>query len=169
MHNVKIAAAVTAAIAAASSAHAAVPSVSQCATPGASLYVAGSSAAQNAFGQALGTNLFGNTANLLTISGTNGNFKAFCGTAVSGNTASITANTIVTVYYRGEGGSVVGALPIVSGKAIKQLDLSSTLCQVTNPTVNGTSVTVGTTDGWTGCVSTHAVEMGVTDVEPTAF
>ena len=61
--------------------------------------------------------------------------------------------TIVTVYYRGEGGSVVGALPIVSGKAIKFLDINGAGCTVAAPGVTGTSATVGTTDGWGGCVT----------------
>jgi hypothetical protein len=168
MNNLKVAAAVALAIGSVSAAHAN-PTAAQCAAPGASLFVAGSSAAQNAFSNALATDLFGGSANLNTYSGTNGNFKAYCGSAVAGNTAGIAANTVVTVHYRAEGGSVVGALPVVSGKAIKFLDLSNAACQVASPVVNGTSATVGTTDGWTGCLTTHQVEMGVTDLEPAQF
>jgi hypothetical protein len=169
MNNLKVAAAVALAIGSVSAAHAATPTAAQCGAPGASLFVAGSSAAQNAFSNALATDLFGGTANLSTFSGTNGNFKAYCGFAATGNTAGITANTVVTVHYRAEGGSVVGALPIVSGKSIKFLDLTQAACQIAAPVVNGTSATVGTTDGWTGCLTSHAVEMGVTDLEPTVF
>jgi hypothetical protein len=168
MNNLKVAAAVALAIGSVSAAHAN-PTAAQCGAPGALLYVAGSSAAQAAFSTALATDLFGGTANLNTFSGTNGNFKAYCGSAVSGNTAGITAGTVVTVHYRAEGGSVVGALPIVSGRPIKFLDLTNAACQIASPVVNGTSATVGTTDGWTGCLTTHAVEMGVTDLEPTVF
>jgi hypothetical protein len=168
MNNLKIAAAVALAIGSVS-AHAATPTAAQCGAPGASLYVAGSSAAQNAFSNALATDLFGGTANLGTYSGTNGNFKAYCGFAAAGNTAGIAANTVVNVHYRGEGGSVTGALPVVSGKPIKFLDLTNSACQIASPVVNGTSATVGTTDGWTGCLTSHAVEMGVTDLEPAQF
>jgi PBP superfamily domain len=63
----------------------------------------------------------------------------------------------------------VGALPIVSGKVIKFLDLAGAGCGVAAPSASGLSANVGRTDGWTGCVTTHAVEMGVTDLEPTVF
>lgn len=169
MNNLKVAAAVALAIGSVTAAHAN-PTAAQCGAPGASLYVAGSSAAQNAFSNALATDLFGGTANLNTYASTNGNFKAYCGSAVAGNTAGVTAGTVVTVHYRAEGGSVVGALPVVAGNPpIKFLDLTNAACQIAAPVVNGTSATVGTTDGWTGCVTQHAVEMGVTDLEPTVF
>jgi hypothetical protein len=99
----------------------------------------------------------------------NGNFKAYCGFAKAGNGAGITAGAVTNVYYRAEGGSVIGALPLVQNKALKFLDLTPGACQVTNPSVTGLSVNVGTTDGWTGCVTNHVVEMGITDLEPTAF
>jgi hypothetical protein len=165
--NLKIAAAVALAIGGQQLAQAA-PTVSQCATAGATLYVAGSSAAQPSFATALAADLF-DAGGETVISGSAGNFKAYCGAAKTGNGAGITAGTITTVYYRGEGGSVVGALPIVSGKAIKMLDLSPASCQVASPSITGTSASVGTTDGWTGCVTNHVVEMGVTDLEPTVF
>jgi hypothetical protein len=168
MRNLKIAAAVALAIGGISAAHAN-PTGAQCGAPNNGLFVAGSSAAQNAFANALATDLFGGAANENTYAGTNGNFKAYCGFAAAGNTAGIPAGNIVTVHYRAEGGSVVGALPIVSGKPIKFLNLATAACQVAAPVVNGTSATVGTTDGWTGCVTSHAVEMGITDLEPTAF
>jgi ABC-type phosphate transport system substrate-binding protein len=170
MNNVKIAAAVALALGGYSSAHAAPATPAQCAAPNDSIYVAGSSAAQPAFPVALAADLFdANGVTTISATGGNGNFKAYCGFAKAGNAAGLATNDIVTVYYRAEGGSVVGALPIVSGKAIKQLDLTLPGCAVAGPVVNGTSLTVGTTDGWTGCVSAHKVEMGVTDLEPTVF
>jgi hypothetical protein len=165
--NLKIAAAVAVAIAGHSVAEAS-PTVAACAGAGAKLYVAGSSAAQPSFATALANDLFDSTGET-TISATNGNFKAYCGVAKAGNGAGIATGTITTVYYRGEGGSVVGALPVVSGKSIKMLDISTAACQVAAPATTGTSLSVGTTDGWGGCVTTHAVEMGVTDLEPTVF
>jgi ABC-type phosphate transport system substrate-binding protein len=165
--NLKIAAAVAVAIGGHSAAQAA-PTVAQCAAATAKLYVAGSSAAQPSFATALANDLF-DAGGETTISATNGNFKAYCGAAKAGNGAGVATGAIATVYYRGEGGSVVGALPIVSGKPVKMLDISPTGCQIAAPVTTGTSATVGTTDGWGGCVTTHAVEMGVTDLEPTVF
>ena len=165
--NLKIAAAVAVAIGGHSLAEAS-PTVAACAGATAKLYIAGSSAAQPAFATALANDLF-DAGGETVISGSAGNFKAYCGAAKAGNGAGIATGTITTIYYRGEGGSVVGALPIVSGKAIKMLDISSAGCQVSSPAIGGTSATVGTTDGWTGCVSNHVVEMGITDLEPTVF
>lgn len=165
--NLKVAAAVAVAIGGHSLAQAAAPTVPQCAAATSTLYVAGSSAAQPSFATALANDLFDSNGETV-ISATNGNFKAYCGFAKAGNGAGVATGTIATVYYRGEGGSVVGALPIVSGKPIKMLNLAGT-CAVAAPVTTGTSATVGTTDGWGGCVTNHAVEMGVTDLEPTVF
>jgi ABC-type phosphate transport system substrate-binding protein len=175
MNNLKVAAAVALALGgtAATQAAFAAPTAAQCAAPAASLYVAGSSAAQPTFAVALANDLFDATGETViaapAVAGSfNGNFKAYCGFAKAGNGAGVATGAVATVYYRGEGGSVVGALPIATGKSIKFLDLSGT-CAVTNPTVVGLSANVGTTDGWSGCVTTHAVEMGITDIEPGQF
>jgi ABC-type phosphate transport system substrate-binding protein len=165
--NLKVAAAVAVALGGHSFAEAA-QTPAACAAATAKLYIAGSSAAQPAFATALATDLF-DAGGETTMSATNGNFKAYCGAAKAGNAAGLATGTIVTVYYRGEGGSVVGALPIVSGKPIKFLDLSGTGCAIAAPATTGSSATVGTTDGWGGCVTSHTVEMGITDLEPTVF
>jgi ABC-type phosphate transport system substrate-binding protein len=176
MNNLKVAAAVALALGGSTAAQSALasPTAAQCAAATSTLYIAGSSAAQPSFATALANDLFDSNGETTiaapAVAGSaNGNFKAYCGAAKTGNGAGITAGTIVTVYYRGEGGSVVGALPVFSGKKIKFLDLTGTGCAVTNPSVTGLSVNVGTTDGWSGCVTTHAVEMGVTDLEPGQF
>jgi len=174
MRNLKIAAAVTLALGSITVAHAAGPTPTQCASATALLYVAGSSAAQPSFATALANDLFDTNGETVisapAVTGSaNGNFRAYCGFAKAGNGASIATGAVTLVHYRAEGGSVVGALPLASKKNIKFLDLSQASCQVTNPSVVGLSVNVGTTDGWTGCVTTHAVELGVTDVEPGQF
>jgi ABC-type phosphate transport system substrate-binding protein len=169
--NTKIATAVALALGGGITAAQAAPATpAQCAAAFNYLYVAGSSAAQPAFASALANDLFDSNGET-TISATvgNGNFKAYCGFAKAGNGAGVPTGSVVTLYYRAEGGSVTGALPIASGQPIKQLDLTPSACQVAGPVVNGTSASVGTTDGWTGCVSNHAVEMGVTDVDPPQF
>jgi hypothetical protein len=161
-NNLLIAAAVSAALGgAATAAHA-----DSCSAPTYALYVAGSSAAKASFQTALANDLFSSET---SYSSTNGDFEAFCGPAKSGNGAGLTAGSTAIVFYRAEGGSVVGALPIITGKPMHFLDLTGTGCNVTSPTVNGSSATVGTTDGWSGCVTTHGVEMGVTDLEPSVF
>ena len=175
--NLKIAAAVAVAMGGHSLAQAAAPTPTDCASNTATtIYIAGSSAAQPAFATALANDLFDSNGEL-TISGSAGNFKAYCGFAKAGNGAGITTGATVVAYYRGEGGSVVGALPIAGNATtdhnnnvpIKFLDLKAPGCTVTAPGITGTSATVGTTDGWTGCVTTHVVEMGITDLEPTIF
>jgi hypothetical protein len=179
MNNRKLAIAIAMTLggaAASQSSFAAGPTPAQCAhgSAAAELYVGGSSAAQAAFATALAADLF-DTNGETTISApavagsANGNFKSYCGFAKAGNGAGVATGAVTNVYYRAEGGSVIGALPLVQNKLIKFLDLTPSSCQVTNPSVVGLSANVGTTDGWTGCVTNHAVEMGITDVEPTAF
>jgi hypothetical protein len=164
MNNLTVAAAVALALGAASAAQAA----GTCASPDFALYVAGSSAAKPAFQVALAADLFSSES---SFSSTNGDFEAFCGpiSATGATKTGLTAGSIATVYYRAEGGSVVGALPIVSGNAVNFLDLAGTGCAVTNPVTTGTSAANGTTDTWGGCVTTHGVELGVTDLEPSVF
>src|ERR1700722_512655 len=164
MNNLTIAAAVALALGGATAAQA---QSTGCASgvPDYALYVAGSSAAKASFQTALAADLFTSET---SYSSTSGDFEAFCGPiSAKGSTATgLTAGSIATVYYRAEGGSVVGALPIVSGKAMNFLDLSGTNGGVacsTTPTVTGSSSANGTTDSWTGCVTTHGVELGITD------
>ena len=167
-----IAAAVAAAFA--SSYADAIPTLTQAASPAASLVIAGSSAAQSGLFSAIEADLCGGAANALVVKSAGGsaNFLAVScalSTAVGG-TPGIPANSIITVYYRTEGGSVVGALPVVSGKQIKRLNLADTSCSAVGNTgtcsISGTTSTSGTVDSWTGAVTEDTVQLGVTDVEP---
>jgi hypothetical protein len=164
MNNLTIAAAVAVALGAASAAQAA----GTCAAPDYALYVAGSSAAKPAFQTALANDLFSSES---SYSSTNGDFEAFCGpiSSTGATKTGLTSGSVAIIFYRAEGGSVVGALPIVSGNAVKFLDLSGSGCNVTNPTTTGSSSANGTTDTWGGCVTSHGVELGVTDLEPSVF
>ncbi len=165
--NTKIAAAVALALGGVSAAQAVTtPTLAQCRSPNDTLFVAGSSAAQNAFGAALNTDAFGSSE--VTYSASNGNFKAYCG--ISANASFAPTGDVVVVHYRAEGGSVVGALPLSAQKTIKFLDLTNTTGVTgTSITTTGTSGTVGTTDGWGGPLTEHLVEVGITDVEPGQF
>src|SRR5580698_1081228 len=139
-----------------------------------SLYIAGSSAAKKAVLGALETNLCGGVANALVVSSVgNTNFGAVSCTPANG-VAGADGNTYYTVYYRFEGGSVTGALPLVNNDLVQTLDLSQTSfisCTggTCNATVNGSSSANGTTDSFTGAVSQKNVQLGIMDVEPAAL
>jgi hypothetical protein len=175
--SMQIAVAVAAALGASGAAFATPPTLAQAASAPVTLYVAGSSAAKNGIINALQLNLCGGTANALTISSGNTNTNFFAvSCAVASSTGLSFAGQIATVYYRDEGGSVVGALPIVSKQPINQLNLSdttnvpcptgSTACTAT---VGGSSASNGTTDTFSGAVVKKAVQLGITDLEPAVF
>jgi hypothetical protein len=210
MRNFKIDAAVGAALGlgaliAAPLAHAQTPSIAQCAgyeaiatTP--KLYMGGSSAAQTGFFTNLATAVYGGFGNMLLFNGTNStgnsvtNFQAYCGSAISGNPLNLPVGPAL-IYYRAEGGSVTGALPIAAGSnpptntvgvgttyKLQELSIqsvnSNSLCgAVTAATgsapaevtcsIAGASSTNGTNDsfGPAGLQSTY-IDIGITDVEP---
>jgi hypothetical protein len=179
--SVQIAVAVAAALGAASGAAlAAPPTLAQAAAAPVTLYIAGSSAAKAGILSAIQTNLCGNTTtvtNSLTFSSqSNTNFFAVS-CVIASSTGLSEAGQIATVYYRDEGGSVVGALPIITGKTINTLNLSDTTnvgsCPTNSttcsPTVTGTSANNGVTDSFGGAVVKKAVQLGVTDLEPAVF
>ncbi len=156
-------------------ANAAPPSLAQAASPNYSLVMAGSSAAQTSVQNAFQTDVCGGAANTLVVKGTDANFVAYsCAASASSpgvTVGGITAGQIVTVYYRSEGGSVVGALPIANNKMVKRLNLSDTSCSASGAvgtcTVTGVTVTNGPHDSWGGAVTQDWVQLGVTDVEPS--
>ena len=148
------------------------PTISQAASATVQLYVAGSSAAKNAVVAALQGGMCNGSSNALTISSTsNKNFLAVSCAPASG-TAGADGNTYFTVYYRTEGGSVVGALPIANNDQIKQLDLtgvSGCAANTCTPTVSGTSSANGIDDSFGGPVVNKDVQLGIMDVEPGAL
>jgi hypothetical protein len=181
--NTKLAAAIAAVLASAGSGYAvaAVPTLAQANSAPVQLIMAGSSAAKPAVLSALQNTLCGGASNALTIlSAANTNFLAVsCFPTSTTGLAFANGTTGVTVKYRFEGGSVTGALPIVSGKTISTLDLGSaagnyspascasvSLCTAT---VTGTSGNNGIDDSFTGAVTKAAVQFGITDVEPGAL
>jgi hypothetical protein len=162
--NLEVVAAVTIALGAHSFAHAALPTLAQCAASPQRLYIAGSPIAQPYFQNP--NDLFDPTVGVRPYSATQGDFKAYCGVARVGNGGGIPAGTVVVIYYRGEAGSVAGLLPIVNGKPINMLDITTPACQIANPVTNGVP---NPKDTWAGCVTMHSVDMGITQLEPTAF
>ena len=125
-HNLIIAAAVTTAVAGASGyAVAAPPTLAQAASPAVSLFMSGSSAAKPAVVSTVQNSVCSGAANALTITSTpNTNFLAISCTA-SANVSGLTGS-IVTVWYRFEGGSVTAAIPIATGKPIAQASTTET-------------------------------------------
>jgi hypothetical protein len=157
-------------------AYAAQPTLAQIEASTNNIFIAGSSAAKNAILGALVTNVCGGAANAFQFNSSgNGNFFAVsCVPVAAANAANPTA--VYNMFYRDEGGSVVGMLPIVNSKSINQLSLvAGTIggCAASpcNIPVTGTSSTNGVTDtfGPAGTVAPAPVDIGVADVEPAAL
>jgi hypothetical protein len=175
IRNVKIAAAVAAVLASGGAFAAAGPSPASAAAPNVTLYVAGSSAAKNAVLGALETNLCAGTFSEFDSTG-NTNFFAVSCIPASGTVTGANGSNIFTIWYRDEGGSVVGALPLVSGSQINQLSLAGAASAGAKGTgslytvaVTGASATNGIDDSFAGGVFKAPVHLGITDVEPGAL
>jgi hypothetical protein len=168
--NTKIAAAI-AAVLASGSALAGQPTPASAAAPTVGLYVAGSSAAKNAILGALESGICGGSYSLFSSTGNTNFFAVSCTPAASTGLPSANGSNIFTIWYRDEGGSVVGALPLVSGSSINQLSLSGASGSGGSYTVavGGASATNGIDDSFTGGVSPQPVQLGITDVEPGAL
>jgi hypothetical protein len=169
-----IAAAVAAAVGASyANAATTVPTITSAASPSASLVMAGSSAAESSVANALATDLCGGSGNMLTVQSAGGskNFYAFSCYSTPTNITGVPSNTLTTVYYRTEGGSVVGALPLIPpGHNVLRLNLSNSSCSSSGNsgtcTVTGVTSVNGTNDSWSGAVVEGSIDLGVTDVEP---
>jgi hypothetical protein len=170
--NLKIAAAVAAALGSNGVALAAPPTISDIngVASANTIYIAGSSAIKNALTASILTNFCGGAGNatVVTSNGTNTNFLGIACTPAAGQASN---TGIYAVWLRYEGGSVTGVLPIVNGKSVNQID-GPTL--TANPiTVNGSSGTNGVTDSFSvsagGSLTRHPVDLGIADVEPKAL
>jgi hypothetical protein len=163
-----------------------VPTLAQAAAPVASLVIAGSSAAGPGVETAVERDLCGGSGNFpgagttLAISSNGGstNFLAYSCTTTR-VVGGIASGSVITVYYRAEGGSVVGALPVIANTSVKRLLIQSTgtICSTAGTTdftgasvahcsVTGATSLVGTSDGWGGSITEDNVQLGITDVEP---
>src|SRR5277367_6665809 len=145
-------AAAIAAVLGTAAAYAAPPTLAQIEASTNNIYIAGSSAAKNAILTGLEQSVCGGAANAFIFNSSgNGNFFAFsCVPVAAANAAN--AGTY-NIFYRDEGGSVVGMLPIVNAKQINQLSLSpgtiggcsASPCSIA---VTGTSSVNGTDDSF---------------------
>ncbi|MDB6011883.1 MAG: hypothetical protein JWL65_4133 [Gammaproteobacteria bacterium] len=179
MRNKYVAAAVAAALAVgASGATLAVgPTPAQASGAAHKIYMAGSSAAASGIVSFLETSVCGGanfsvfTTPTSTVNAPD--FRAVSCTAAAGQPF---ANTIVTVWYRAEGGSVVGVLPVINNISVKQLDIVNAGCSATDGVtysctgVAGSAPVNGTNDSWgpTGVIS-HNIDIGISDLEPGVF
>ena len=130
IRNIKVAAAV-AAVLAAGSALATQPSPASAAAPTVGLYIAGSSAAKNAILLGLETDLCGGSYSLFSSTGNTNFFAVSCTPAASTGVPSANGTNVFTAWYRVEGGSVVGALPLATGSSIAQLALAGATAPIT--------------------------------------
>lgn len=170
VRNIKLAAAI-AAVLSAGSALASAPTPASAAAPAVGLFVAGSSAAKNAILGALESGLCGSSFSSFSSTGNTNFFAVSCTPSSTTGLPSANGANIFTVWYRDEGGSVVGALPLVSGSTINQLSLAGAGGTAPNYTVavGGSSAINGVDDSFTGGVSKQPVQFGITDVEPGAL
>ncbi len=172
VRNITVAAAV-AAVLASGAAMAGQPTPAQAASPTVGLYISGSSAAKNAVLGALenGSSFCGGSYSLFSSTGDTNFFAVSCTPAASTGLPSANGTNVFTIWYRDEGGSVTGALPLVSGAQINQLSLGSATGSAGSYTaaVGGASATNGIDDSFTGAVFKAPVQMGITDVEPGAL
>ena len=137
------------------------------------LYIAGASAPRPAILTALekSASFCGGTYSLFSSTGDTNFYAVSCAPLASTGLPSANGTNIFTIWYRDEGGSVVGALPLVSGSQINQLSLAGATGSAGSYTVavGGSSAVNGIDDSFTGGVFKAPVQMGVVDQEPALY
>jgi len=173
MRNLLVASAVAAALSSGAAMAVTAPTAVQAQAAAIKIYISGSSAAKAAIKADLAGTDWCNGNGMTTFAAGTPDFNAFSCTAAAGPFNGQTT----TIYYRAEGGSVVGVLPVINKVAIKQLDLSAAggCPQATTGAVacvvGGTPAANGSSDSWTSGVFTPALaaQVGISDLEPKAF
>jgi hypothetical protein len=180
MRNHSVAAAVAAALGIASGgvALAAGPTWTNTTVIAHSVHIAGSSAAANSLVAYLeGTVCSGAWSQFQTSTAVvnNPDFRAILCTPAAGQPF---AGTLSAFWYRPEGGSVVGVLPLVNTIKIAQLDPPNAACVDIGDVgatssytcvVGGTAPVNGLNDSWTSGVKPAFVDIGISDLEPGVF
>ncbi|HUO80677.1 MAG TPA: substrate-binding domain-containing protein [Steroidobacteraceae bacterium] len=173
MRNLKIAVAVTAALAA-GSASAYDPTTGT--APFVASVVAGSSALRNGFANEMKNTFCAGAADYSTFISSSSDFRAYSCTLTS--TASVPTtlrNQTAIVYYRSEGGSFVGVGPLALSQQVKRLKIDSNCVKATTNTVAPFAYTcpvsgyVYASDTGTGNLVNDTVELGISDEEPAAL
>jgi hypothetical protein len=160
------------------------PTPSQASAATDKVFMAGSSAAVNgvlAFIETAANGVCGNAAYSVftTPTGVPGqpDFRAV--SCYAANSTYFASGNSVTIWYRPEGGSVVGVFPIYNNKQINELNISAAGCVTTasNATsaaynctgVLGSTPANGTNDTFSGGVFSTTVDIGISDLEPGVF
>jgi ABC-type phosphate transport system substrate-binding protein len=178
MRNRYVAAAVTAALALGASAVTLAAGPTPSAASGAThqIFIAGSSAAAAGIVSFLEANLCGGANfSAFTTPTSTVNLPDFRAVSCTAATGQPFAGTSVTVWYRAEGGSVVGVLPVINNVSVKQLDIVNASCAATDGVnysctgVTGSANVNGTNDTWGGGVLSHNIDIGISDLEPGVF
>jgi hypothetical protein len=179
MRNITLVAAAVTAVLGAAVAQADQPTLAQVqaaitAGTAAQFWISGSSAAKNGTKAFVQAQICGGALTAFSSAApvSNPDFNAWACTATGGPNVG----AINVIYYRAEGGSVVGVYPIINNTPIFQLDLSAanTTCVVNGANYNcpiaGTSLGNGPSDSWgPGGVVKHLSDLGISDLEPDAF
>lgn len=173
MRNLLVAAAVAGVLSSGAAFAVVAPTAVQAQAAPIKIYISGSSAAKKAIATSLAGADWCGANSMSTFAAGTPDFNAYSCTAANGPFAGQST----TIYYRAEGGSVVGVLPLYNNVAIKQLDLSPAggCPQATTGAVacvvGGTSAANGNSDSWPTGVFTPAVaaQIGVSDLEPKVF
>jgi hypothetical protein len=173
VRNITVAAAVASVLASGAAMAQLQPTPAQAASPTVGLYVAGSSAAKNAILGALetGSSFCGGTYSLFSSTGDTNFFAVSCAPTAATGLPGANGTNVFTIWYRDEGGSVVGSLPLVSGSQINQLSLAGASGSAGSYTVAvaGASATNGIDDSFASGVFKAPVQAGVVDQEPTVY
>lgn len=181
MRNVHIAAAVATGLALGGAAFAAPPTPSAAQGAAHQIFMAGSSAAANGVVAFLEQTICGNTGySVFTTPTSTPGLPDFRAVSCSPAANEPFSGSTLTVWYRPEGGSVVGVLPVINNTSIKQLSMTAAGCTLTSSAtaataaynctgVGGTTPGNGTDDSFGTGTFSHNVDVGVSDLEPGAF
>lgn len=154
-------------------ASAAPPTLSQAAGASIDLYTAGPTAARYGLIYDLQVNLCG-SGNSLTVSSTTGAVHFYAvSCVVSASSGLSIAGQLATVYFREQDDAIVGAVPLISGRSIDQLNLNDTTNIPSCPSgATQCTATVGgggSGENFTGAVIKKPLQLGITDLEPSIF
>jgi hypothetical protein len=179
MRNVHVATAVAVALGTAAAVHAA-PTPSAAMSAAHNVYMAGSSAAVNGVVAFLENTVCGGAFSVFTTPTTTPGLPDFRAVNCSPATGQPFAGSTLTVWYRPEGGSVVGVFPVINNGNVRQLNMTAASCVTTAASsaasasynctgVQGTTPGNGTDDSFGTGTFAHNVDIGISDLEPGVF
>ena len=178
----KISMAVAAAIAMSQSAFALDPTATAAAEV--QLTVSGASASRDAFGALMANTVCASGFSILRASPTTGqDFRAYSCTLASLEALGSAAGKTAVVYYRSEGGSAWGPVPVAFGTSIKRLEVTTAGCNGTSSTLSLPGVAAAVqqytcavsgynidTDAFgSGALVNDTTDLGVADEEPKMY